>query len=493
MDKWLSHPTVLKIISVVLALLLWAVVHIDPETSPQTTTSNTVTKVIEAATISATGLDPKKYKLTAMEPTVTRLVVEGRITSLYAATNEDYIVQVDVSNAKPGIQKLPLTVKLPSGIKEIELSPREVTVQLEKIETKSFDVEVMTEGKVADGMVLGTPEILTEGGSKVDVTLPDGDMSRVGVVGVSLDVSGATKTVENKKAKIVVYDTEGQEITDAVVDPQTIHVSAPVTLPSKQVPLQVRYTGSLPDNLSLVSIQPQLDQVTVYAPEDKLSDIQIYDGAVLDLSKVKETGIVKVKASPLDDIESVAPGEIEMMVVVEPTVTQTFNNVQVKVNGAIEGLTTEFVGDNGNKLSVKLKGAQTVLSGVKASDISASIKVDGLEPGEYTLPVDLGLPSYVQPVLEDDKPLTVTVDILDGSALVDPTDPGEDVDDDNTEATDPPSGGTATPPPATEEPTDTGKTVDPSDGSGNRSESAKVDATDSVNRSLARPGMSTGV
>ena len=95
MDKWLSHPNSLRVISVLLALIMWAIVNLDPQTSPQTVTSNTDTKVIEAVPIVPNGLNQDKFVLTAMEPTVARIVVEGRISSLLAATNDEYIVNLD--------------------------------------------------------------------------------------------------------------------------------------------------------------------------------------------------------------------------------------------------------------------------------------------------------------------------------------------------------------------------------------------------------------
>ncbi|MFD2505372.1 hypothetical protein ACFSS9_12235 [Paenibacillus septentrionalis] len=104
MDKLLNHPTSLKVLAVMIAILIWAVVHIDPETSPQSVTSNTDTKVIEAASIVVEGLDTDKYMLTAMEPTVARLVVEGRISSLLAANNDDYVVKLDLTGVESGIQ-----------------------------------------------------------------------------------------------------------------------------------------------------------------------------------------------------------------------------------------------------------------------------------------------------------------------------------------------------------------------------------------------------
>lgn len=409
MDKWLSHPTSLKIISVILGLLLWAVVHIDPETSPQTVTSNVDTKVIEAATIVPVNMDRDKYVLTAMEPTVTRLVVEGRISILRATSNDQYVVELDMSNVKPGIHEIPLRTRLPKGIKEIELSPRVVTVQVEEIVTQTFEAQVLTEGQPAEGYVMGNPQIVAEGGSSVQVTLPRDDMDRVGVVAATLDVTGAEKTVVNKKAKLVVYDTEGREIPNAIVEPDSIHAEVKVTRPFKQVPLQIRYTGSLPEGLSLVSVQPEVNEVTVYARQERLDELQIYDGAVLDLSKVKESGQVRIKAPPLDGIEAVEPGELTVNVTVEPAGTKTFRSVPIALGGAAEGLKAELTSPAGGKIDVTLSGSNAVLDGVTASDIRLVANLSGLGAGDHEVLLEAELPPYVQLAPGTEQSLVVKV------------------------------------------------------------------------------------
>lgn len=415
MDKWLSHPTALKIISVLLGLILFAMVHVDTESNPQTATTSVDTKVIEAAAIVPTGLNQNKYVLTAMEPTVTRLVVEGSISRLFAASIDDYIVNVDLTNVTPGTKELPLVVKLPRGIKEVGLSPRTITVRIEEIVTKSFDVQVVTEGQPAQGYVMGTPEVLTEGGGVVEVTLPKDDMERVGVVAVTLNVAGADKPVSNKKAKVVVYDTEGMEITGAFITPSTVHAEVPITLPFKQVPLQIRYSGSLDDNLSLVSVKPATENVTVFAEQDKLDAIQLYDGAVLDLGKVKESGKLKVKANPIDGIVAVAPGEIELDVVVEKKVTRTIDNLKISVVGTTAGMTAAIRRPETGRMSLQLSGAEDVLSAVKESEIVITANIEGLVPGVHTVPLELDLPPYVEAVIIEGQPLTASIEIVDES------------------------------------------------------------------------------
>ncbi|CAM4359830.1 hypothetical protein L1N85_22185 [Paenibacillus alkaliterrae] len=417
MDKWLNHPTALKIISIILGLLLWAVVHIDPDTSPQTVTSNIDTKTIEASVITADGLDEDKYVLSAMEPTVVRLDVQGRLTDLMrASSDDDYIVKVDLKDAKPGIQELPLTVSLPKGIQLVQMSPRTVTVQLEEILTKPFELQVVAEGKPADGFIAGTPTIIEPTGA-VEVTLPKDDMSRIGVVSAEINVEGADKTVVIKKAKVVVYDSEGIEMTNAVVSPETVQVEVKVTPPFKTVPLQVRYTGSLPDDLSLVYVKPAVEQVTVYGDQKTLNELQIYDGVVLDLSNVKKSGSLQVKTQLVNGIKGVDPAEVTLEVVVAPIVTRTLSGLSVAIEGAASGLSAVIRSPADGNFDLTVSGAETVLSKLKKDDIHIIANVEGLEPGVHVVPLQVDVPPYVQTVLANGQTLTVSIELVDNASV----------------------------------------------------------------------------
>jgi YbbR domain-containing protein len=412
MDKWLSHPTSLKIISIIVGLLLWAVVHIDPDTSPQTMTTNIDTKTIEASVITPDGLDTKKYVLTAMEPTVVRLDVQGRLTDLLkASSTDDYVVKVDLKGVKPGIQELPLTVDLPKGILLVKMSPRTVTVQIEEILTKPFELQVVTEGKPADGYVLGAASVVspTDG---VQVTLPKDDMSRVGLVTTEVDVEGADKTIVNKKAKVVVYDTDGIEMTNAIISPSTVHVEVKITPPFKKLPLQVRYTGTLPEGLSLVSVKPTIDQVTVYGDQKTLDGLQVYDGVVLDLSKVKQSGSIQAKTESIDGIKSIDPGEVTLEVVVAPNITKTFTGMPIAIEGLASGTTATVRTPADGKFNLTVSGAESVLSALKAEAISIIANVEGLAPGIHEVTLQVDVPSYVQTVLAEGQTLTVSIEIV---------------------------------------------------------------------------------
>lgn len=437
MDKWLGNTTSLKITSVVIAIIIWAVVHIDPATSPQSITSNTDTKIIEATSIVPVGLDTDKYVLTAMEPTVARLVVEGRISTLKAATLDDYVVQLDLSNVEPGIQDLPLTVKLPKGVTEVDLSPRVVTVKIEELETKTLEVQVLTEGEPAEGYLVGESSIIGDTGNVVEVTMPKDDFEHLDKVAVTVNIADAKETVVNKKAKIVAYDTQGAPISNVTFNPETLSAQTIITLPDKEVPIQLRYSGSLPEGYSLVSISTDQNLVKLHALQSTLDTLTMYDGFIVDLSKVKESGEITVKSNLQDGITGVVPAEIPVKVVIEPTSTRLMNDVPITVNGLSNDYALEIDNYPDRKMDVMLQGAETLLQRVRLSDVKLTLDVSSLTAGTHKLAVAVELPAYIQADVSGEYKLDVTVTLTDKRDLETMTTP----DDNDVTSTEPPASG----------------------------------------------------
>lgn len=434
MDKWLNNKNAVRVISVILALIIWSIVHLDTSNSPQSVTSNVDTKVIEAVPITVSGLDPERYILTAMEPTVVRLVVEGRISSLFTANNSDYIVKLDLSNVKSGMHELPLTVSLPKGVTEVELSPRIVMVQIEELETRTVEVEIMTEGTPAEGYILGKSQFTGENGNVVEITMPQDDFSRLEKVAVVVDVTGANANVEDKRAKIEAYDGQGKIINNVKFNPETLSVQTEITLPSKDVPIQLRYTGQLPNDYSISSITTDVETVKIYGFQNQLDLIDVFDGAIVDLSKLTQSGQITVKLNELEGIAKIEPTEIPVNIEIETSQQRVLEKIPINVTGLPEGHKLIIKEAPDMKMNVPIKGAPLLVSRIRNSDVVLTLDVTNLEAGEHEVSLTAELPAYIVTSMVDGFSYNVNIEIIREEAVNTDTEVSTDItpqDDEN--------------------------------------------------------------
>ncbi|MFD1903855.1 CdaR family protein [Paenibacillus rhizoplanae] len=87
-------------------------------------------------------------------------------------------------------------------------------------------------GEPAAGYEVGSPVIDPV---SVEVTLPASDLGRVAKVQGKVELEGQNETFSEKRLKLFALDSKGNELEDAVIEPSTVAVEVPVTLPSKNL------------------------------------------------------------------------------------------------------------------------------------------------------------------------------------------------------------------------------------------------------------------
>lgn len=417
MDKWFNNNNFAKILALAVSLLLWFMIHLDEVPTTPTITTGISSKVVERTVpVQPYGLDSNAYVLTSLSTDEVRLEIKGQrsmLTSIF--TNDDYKVLVDLSQVKDGSNTLPLVPDLPSGVEVVSMEPSMVTVNVEKLGTKSFNVNIVPEGEPSAGYTAGTPVV--EPSAPVKVTLPEGQLDAVTSVQGSVSVKDAKEDVIQKKVKLQAYDAEGKVIENATISPQTVEVRVPVNQPYTKVPLRIKYSGQLPEGLVLSSVEPSVKEVSIYGSEGALAGIQSYDQATLDLAQFTESGTstVNVDLTPPSGSEKIEPSSIQIKVTVSTydeveTTTKVFPNVPIHLTGAGNGLEGELVTPKSGGQNITLSGSRTMLEGLSGDDIKLTANLQGLGVGTHEIKLEADLPRFAK-LDEASNNLSATVKI----------------------------------------------------------------------------------
>ncbi|WP_020619218.1 CdaR family protein [Paenibacillus daejeonensis] len=454
MDKWLSHPTSLKVISVIIGILLWAVVHFDTD-SPNNVASLLETRDIPVK-VTAEGLDGSLHDLRLVDPDNVRLTVRGNRAVLMAASPEDYRVYVDLTDVQDGEHILQLNYDLPGRVQFIELSPSRVTVDLVPMQTTEYEIQIQTTGEPAHDYKVDTP--IVKPGNRAFVTLPEDQLDLVGYVGAVINVDGEENTVTEKRVELKVFDTAGEEMEDAVVNPATVEVEVPIVKPYKTLPLQIGQAGSLPDGVSLLSVTPEVDEVTVYGPLAELEQLEYYDDVVINLSGIQQSGTVTVELDPPPGTAGISPQQLDIAVEVAASDTITVPEVPIRMSGLSDGLEARIVTPASQRVDIQVTGAPGVLAQLGAGDIQLIADLNGQVPGTHEIPLEIQLPRFVREASGGSLSVTVEITTAEevfapeseepgdegtpGSENEEPLPPEEEPITDPEETTPPPEGGT---------------------------------------------------
>ncbi|MFB9331156.1 YbbR-like domain-containing protein [Paenibacillus aurantiacus] len=405
MDKWLSHPTAIKIISLVIGVLLFAVVHFDSERSPSTVAELTASEEYDI-NVEYTGLGDN-YALRGMEPATVRVKLRGTRLDLIEASRGTKAV-IDLTGIEAGVHDVPVTITKPNTVELTNYTPSNVSVQIEPLVTKNFTVDLKTDGTPAEGYKTGVP-VLSPG--EVSVTLPEDRMDEVGFVGVVISIQDADENITEKKSAIVVFNKAGEEISEAVIEPKTVEVQIPVSLPSKSVPISFNYSGSAPDGLAIAAVQANVDRVTIYGPQEQLDKISTYPSVPVDLSKKTESGSLTVSIPVAAGIAAVEPTKANVNVTYATTDTKVIPQVPVTISGLGSGLKAQLSG--AGSVDITVSGAPNVLASLTAANVELVADLTGLGVGNHAVLLRADLPRFVTISGSSGQ---VTIAITDGSA-----------------------------------------------------------------------------
>lgn len=410
MDKWLNNNNISKIIALIISIILWGLVHMDSGTTTITPSipSNNASKFIDNVQVQVVGFDEDKFVLYGLDPEKVRIEVRGKRTNI--TTNfSQYKVKLDLSHAKSGTMMMPLTHELPSGVEFISMEPSMVKVTIEAKKTKEIEANVKTKGKINEGFEVGIP-IIKEGGN-VNVTLPESRMEQLGKVQGVIDVTGMTEAVKGKTVKLMAYDKDGNEMTDAELSPATLNIDVPITKLYKNVPLSIRQSGKLPSGYVLADMTSEVEGVAVYGPKEVLDKINSYP-ITIDLDQF-QSGTTKqyfVNLTPPEGSEKIEPSTVNVTIKVEPFDQKVIQDIPIHFINQNSALTTKMISPTTDKLSLTLQGATDLLKGVSTKDIKINVDLNGLGAGKHVVPIEVVLPHFVE-LAEGDKGKKVEVDL----------------------------------------------------------------------------------
>ena len=404
MGKLLEKRWVCILLSVLLAIAFWAYVRAAVDPNGTTTIHNVRvetagTNVLTSQGLAVAEISPQVVELEVEGPTSARTELVRNRASLY--------VRVDVSSCVEGENTLRYRAVWPENINTDDLSPKTstVTVKVEKLYSKSFDVQFQLNGKVAKGYQMGTTGIEPE---RVVVSGPVEQVNQVDKVVAILTAEELSERFAGD-LPLIPLDKEGNQLTklELTLSAETAYVIVPVVV-TKEVPLTVNILpggGATVDDAE-VDIKPS--SITVSGSQADLDALTEISLGGVELSKVLERKVIQlpINLDPSLNNES-GNATAEVTITVEGLSTRTFSVENITTTEPQEGYTAQVVTQS---LQVTVRGREEDLETIDASqlrvvaDLSQATTLGGSRVparvyldssskvgviGEYTVAVDI--------------------------------------------------------------------------------------------------------
>lgn len=261
MKKKLTSNIGMKIISVLLAALLWLVItNVDDPVKSRPFSNVTVDIQNEDVLNSPNQI----YEIIEGETVSFRVLAKRSIAD--NLTPADFNVTADFSKLLNGGNTVLIDVtSKKSEVTITDLKPKTLSIRLEEISSEDFKVNVVQKGEVMEGYYVGeksaSPVI-------VRVTGPKGRIEKIKEVIVEVDVTGASRSMY-RNAVPKALDAEGNEIDSSKLTFGTQYIQVNMKLyKTKTVELVAKTEGKPKDGYVVTGVDYEPKTVVIASEDD---------------------------------------------------------------------------------------------------------------------------------------------------------------------------------------------------------------------------------
>ncbi len=394
MNNFFKKPLFLKILSVILAVIIWAYA-INSE-NPEREKDIRSVKV----TITTEGSVPYNNGLAitdGMSQTID-VRIRGRNSVLREYDASRITATVDINSVTDeGTYSLPVNVYVPGdNVWLVNFTPSRLSYTFSKITSVNVPVEVVLTGSHSSDYVISEMSTYP---ATVSVTGPASEVNYVSHAALYVDVSNAAGDMDHVGELVLINrDNERMRSKNVTSDSETARVHIKMNK-RKSVPLTFDVTGDAGGELQF-AITPETVEITGSAEAvDAVSEINVgsvnaenlTEGGEVYLNIPVPEGVTmssevtsaRITASAASESTNVAPS-------IDGYASKSIENVAVDMSAISEtGLTLDDITVSSDTVNVIVVGNLDDLAAVTSENISAVADFSGLgtEAGTYEIPV----------------------------------------------------------------------------------------------------------
>ncbi|MDD4113356.1 MAG: CdaR family protein [Herbinix sp.] len=281
MKEKLTRNIGVKILSVILATLLWLVITNVNDPVQYRTFSDVPVNILNESLVKT-----KSQSYEVLEGEMVEFKVAARRSIIESLSKSDFNVTADFANLS-SVNSVNIMITPKRNKDDIEIVDRgdvqHLAISIEELSEKEIKINVLDKGKVGEGYYLGSR---TARPGVIRVSGPKSRVDNIKQVIVEADVEGAIGVVDGNTRKLMrllrptALDEEGN-VMDASrlsFSPSDIEVTFEL-YQIKEIPLRITAVGQTGNGYIMTDIDYQPKTIEVAAEDSKLRNINILEVA----------------------------------------------------------------------------------------------------------------------------------------------------------------------------------------------------------------------
>lgn len=405
--KRLTNNPGLKILSILIAVILWLVV-VNYDNPEVTETYRIPVEVINENVLEEMG---KVYEVIGDSNVATiyvtgkRKIIDGLSSSDFSATAD--LSQIDFWSEGEG-KLVPIDISVKRYEKELSITRKTVNMKItiEDLSTEQSYIVSETTGVPAEGYAIGE---VTVSPNLIKISGPQSVVSQVSRIAAVVNVDGLSEDITASVVP-VLYDENGNVIESSQLklsqDRVTVNVQI---LGTKTVKVKCETTGTPADGYQFVGLEYAPEVVTIKGEAAVLNNIQeiTIPGEAINLEgatgDVENSIDITAYLSEMG-VSLVNPEEnkIAVKALVERLEVKNIELpvASLEVKNPPEDYEVEFVNETVN---IPIRGRSEEMTGLTPDQIQASVDLKDLQPGLHTVALEI--------VVDEKYQVTTTVTV----------------------------------------------------------------------------------
>lgn len=296
--------------------------------SNQSSTSTVNTKATMTVPLQVQA-NTNDYYITGYPDSV-KITIEGP-SALVTATKNTQNFNLYLNLKKMSIGQHRVQIKETGLNSELTytIKPKYVDVNIQKRKTKTFAVDVdYSKDALASGYEAGKITLSPE---TVSVTGAASEVNKIKKVVVKPILPKGIKTTFDQEVLVQALDKNGKTV-NVTLDPQTVHVKIPISMPSKQVSINLTQKGNSTN--SNFSFESDVKTIRIYGTQDQLDAIDDSIDVPIDVSDVTQDTKKTISLTDAlgDQIAGADPENIDVNISVSGNTSGNNGNSNTSVN-----------------------------------------------------------------------------------------------------------------------------------------------------------------
>lgn len=407
MKKSLMNKSTLKILSLLIAILIWVVVkNVQDPMLVKVITRIPVTIVNESYLASKLEVP----LLIEGQDTV-NVKVKGRESVVKELAREDFTAVADMTqiiSMETTPRMVPVKVSCEGLLdSDISVTPGNIQVDIEKQTSVEKIIAVNTGDTVPDknyevGVLKANPE-------KVTISGPESIVNKIDRVVAMVDVSDRKETRTELDSELKIYDKNQDELSEKQLSyldlkeirNNKIKVTAEFWKAQNKISLKAESSGSPKYGYQVSEIKLVPDTISIAGTDEALQKLAEagntleIPGSMIDVSGKSSDFEVNIDLTELLPENTKLARDLNSSVIVTvkilPYNSQDFElpATQIQTENIPEDMDLVF---GQEKITVRLKGKDEDLKNLKPETVQMKIDLKDYKEGEYTVPVTVTLP-----------------------------------------------------------------------------------------------------